>query len=393
MLNFDYVNNTKLIFGKGRHQEIGNLLKPHTRKVLLHYGSGSIKRTGVYDAVISSLKYNKVDYAELGGVQPNPRLDLVYKGIELCRKEQIDFILAVGGGSVIDSAKAIAMGVPYEGDVWDFYLNPRKEPEQVLPVATVLTIPAAGSESSPSTVITNEEQELKLGFGSDRLRPLFSVINPELFFTLPAEQMANGVCDMMSHIFERYFTNTLKTDLIDGLCESTLNTIMRNALILKKDFQNYDAWAEIALAGNVAHNGLLGVGRAGDWACHAMEHELSAIYDVAHGAGLAVVTPAWMKYVYPTNTAMFLQFAVNVMGVKGSFREPAVLVQEAIDKLRSFFAELGLPITLAELGIDETNLQLMTKKATGLNRGKEHPIGGLKKLNAEDVLAIYRLAL
>ncbi|MFA5535768.1 MAG: iron-containing alcohol dehydrogenase [Bacillota bacterium] len=391
MLNFDFLNSTRLIFGQDRHKEIGSLLKPHTKKVLLHYGSGSIKRNGIYQAVIASLQENEVGYVELGGVKPNPRLKLVYEAIELCKREQVDFILAVGGGSVIDSAKAIAMGVLNKGDVWDYYIT-RKELKGVLPIATILTIPAAGSESSPNTVITNEEQELKLGYGNDKLRPLFSVVNPELFITLPPNQIANGVADMMSHIMERYFTNTLHTDLIDGLCESALKTIMKQALILKKDPKNYNAWAEIALAGNVAHNGLLGLGRMGDWACHAIEHELSAIYDVAHGAGLAVITPAWMKYVYQTNIAMFMQFAVNVMGVEGSYREPEALILEGIERLKDFFIRMGLSVTLTELGIDDENFELMARKATGLNRGKEHLIGGLKKLNSEDVLAIYTLA-
>jgi alcohol dehydrogenase YqhD (iron-dependent ADH family) len=391
VLDFEFFNPTRLIFGKSKHKEIGSLVKPYAKKILLHYGSGSIKRTGVYDDVVASLKENEVEFVELGGVVPNPRLSLVYEGIELCRKENIGFILAVGGGSVIDSAKAIAMGVPFDGDVWDLYVT-RKEVEKVLPVATILTIPAAGSESSNSSVITNEENQLKLGYGSDKIRPAFSIINPELFVTLPEEQLAYGVCDMMSHIMERYFTNTLHTDLIDGLCESTLKTIMKNALLLKENYNNYDAWAEVSLAGNIAHNGLLGVGREGDWASHAMEHELSAIYDVPHGAGLAVVTPAWMKYVYKTNVPMFAQFAVNVMGVEGSLREPEDLALEGIKRLEEFFVKMGLPIRMPELGIDETNLELMAEMATGGNRGKESTIGKLKKLDKDDVLAIYKLA-
>ncbi|TPB48779.1 NADH-dependent alcohol dehydrogenase, partial [Burkholderia pseudomallei] len=234
-----------------------------------------------------------------------------------CRKEKVDFILAVGGGSVIDSAKAIAIGVPYNGDVWDFYCKDIEIKESI-PVATILTIPAAGSESSTGTVITNEEKQLKLSCGCELLRPLLSIINPELYFTLPKNQIANGISDMMSHIMERYFTNTSNTDLIDGLCESTLKTIMRNGSIIINDNKNYDAWAEIALSGNIAHNGLLGLGREQDWASHKIEHELSAIYDVAHGAGLSVITPAWMKYVYKENPHMFEQFAINVMGVEST---------------------------------------------------------------------------
>lgn len=391
MLNFDYQNRTRIVFGKGTHKEIGKLLKPYNSRVLLHYGGGSIKRTGVYDDVINSLDASGIQFFELGGVQPNPRLALVHKGIELCRRENIDFILAVGGGSVIDSAKAIAMGVHYNGDVWDFFMR-KSEPGEVLPVATILTFPAAGSESSTSTVITNWEEKIKRGFGTEKIRPVFSIINPEIFFTLPDNQVAYGICDMMSHIFERYFTNTKNTDLTDGLCETTLKAIIRNALLLKEDKENYDAWAEIAFAGNIAHNGLLGLGRETDWASHAMEHELSAIYDVAHGAGLAVVTPAWMKYVHKVNLAMFMQFAVNVMGVEASYREPEAIALAGIERLKEFFVKIGLPVTMEELGIQERDFELMAKKATGFAYGKERNIGGLKKLGWEDVLNIYNLA-
>ena len=387
MINFEYENKTKLIFGKGKHKEIGSLIKPYSNKILLHYGGGSIKRSGVYDEVIASLKAENIEIIELAGVKPNPRLTLVREGIELCRKNDINFILAVGGGSVIDSAKSIAMGVSYPGDVWELF-ETKKQPISALNVGTILTIPAAGSESSANAVITNEEKQLKIGYGSKLLKPVFSVINPEICLTLPHNQMANGVSDMMSHIMERYFTNTLHTDVIDGLSESTLRTIMKNARILNKNLRNYDAWAEICLGGNIAHNGLLGLGRDQDWACHAMEHELSAIYDIPHGAGLAVLTPAWMRYVYHDNINMFLQFAVNVMGVEGGFREQEQIVIEGINRLEAFYKELNLPTTLAEVNIDKTNLEIMAKKAAG-NR----IIGGLKILKWKDVLNIYQLAL
>ncbi len=392
MLNFDYQNRTRIIFGKDEHKNIGKLIKPYANKVLFHFGGQSIKKSGVYEDVINSLLENQIDFVELGGVKPNPRLSLVNEGIELCRKEKVDFILAVGGGSVIDSAKAIAIGVPYSGDVWDFYCKDI-EIKEAIPVSTILTIPAAGSESSTGTVITNEEKQLKLSCGCELLRPLLSIINPELYFTLPKNQIANGISDMMSHIMERYFTNTSNTDLIDGLCESTLKTIMRNGSIIINDNKNYDAWAEIALSGNIAHNGLLGLGREQDWASHKIEHELSAIYDVAHGAGLSVVTPAWMKYVYKENMPMFEQFAVNVMGVEKECKSQEEIINEGIEKLKSFYKKLELPTSLKELNIDESNLDLMAKKSTNFNDGKEILIGGLKKLNWEDVLAIYNLAL
>lgn len=300
-------------------------------------------------------------------------------------------ILAVGGGSVIDSAKAIAMGVCCEGDVWELY-EQQKPITKALPVATILTIPAAGSESSNGTVVTNEEKQMKLGYGSVHLRPLLSVMNPELFFTLPKNQIANGVADMMSHIFERYFTNTVHTDLTDGLCETTLRTIMKNAVRVFSDVRDYDAWCQVGFGGTIAHNDLLGLGREQDWACHGMEHELSAIYDVAHGAGLAVLTPAWMQYVYKTNANMFVQFAVNVMGVEGSYRDPDAIVMEGIARLRGFYKKMGLPSTLSELGIDESKLEVMAKKATGETYGAEQPLGNLKKLYWQDVLEIYKLA-
>jgi alcohol dehydrogenase YqhD (iron-dependent ADH family) len=391
MQNFEFYAPAKIVFGKDTHKQIGELIKPHTKKALLHYGSQSIKRSGVYDDVVKSLSDAGVAFVELGGVLPNPRLSLVPEGIALCKKEDVDLILAVGGGSAIDSAKAIAMGYYYDGDIWDAYAG-KADITKALPVVTVLTIPAAGSEGSGDTVITNEEKKVKYGFGSPHLRPLISVVNPELFYTLPKNQIANGVADMMSHVFERYFTNTTNVDLTDGLCESVLKTLIKNAPAVIDNQTDYDSWSDIGFAGYVAHNGLVGMGRAQDWACHDMEHELSAIYDIAHGAGLAVLTPAWMRYVYHDNINMFVQFAVNVMGVQGSFREPEAIIEEGITRLSAFFKRIGLPQTLAELGIGSDNLELMAKKSTRIAFGDERPIGGLKKLAWEDVLNIYKLA-
>ncbi len=391
MIDFDYENRTRIIFGKDKHKLIGEFIKPYAHKVLFHYGGESIKKSGVYDDVMKSLNDAGIDAVELSGVKPNPRLSLVYEGIQLCREQKIDFILAVGGGSVIDSAKAIAMGVPYDGDVWD-YFSMKKPAKRVLDVATILTLPATGSESSDSAVISKEENQLKRGYHSDKIRPLFSIMNPELFYTLPKNQMVNGICDIMSHIMERYFTNTIKADVTDGLCESTLKAIMKNALILKKDNANYNAWAEVAFAGTIAHNGLLGLGRTQDWASHKMEHELSALYDVAHGAGLAVLTPSWMRYVYKDNINMFVQFAVNVMGVSASLRDPEAVAQEGIDRLEQFFVSIGLPVTLTELGIDESNFERMAKKATSFKGGKETPVGGIQKLYWKDIVEIYKMA-
>ncbi|MDR0840104.1 MAG: iron-containing alcohol dehydrogenase [Christensenellaceae bacterium] len=392
MLNFDFYAPTRVLFGKGEQDKVGALLKPRAKKVLLHYGGGSIKKSGLYDAVTASLRRAGLEYVELGGVAPNPRLALVREGIALCKKEGVDLVLAVGGGSAIDSGKAIAMGARYDGDVWDMYETQRPI-ESALPVAVILTIPAAGSEGSGDSVVTNEETGRKLGYGSPHLRPLLSIVNPALFMTLPKEQIANGVADMMSHVFERYFTNTAHTDLTDGLCETVLRTIIKSAPIVYADPSNYDAWCEVGFAGTVAHNGLVGMGRQQDWACHGMEHELSALYDVAHGAGLAVLTPSWMEYVYKTNIDMFVQFAVNVMGVRGSYREPEALVREGIARLRAFFTGLGLPGTLTGLGIDDGKLEWMAKRATCAAFGAEQPLGGLQKLYWQDVWAIYQRAL
>ena len=393
MLNFDFVVPTRLVFGRDTQHQVGELVAKYGgKKVLLHYGGGSIKKTGLYDQVTESLRKAGVEFIELGGAVPNPRLKLVYEGINICRKEGVDFILAVGGGSAIDSAKAIGVGVRTDIDIWDFY--EKKLPvTDILPVATILTIPAAGSETSRSSVITNEEKEMKYGLDDDALYPVFSIMNPELFFTLPKDQIGFGVADIMSHILERYFTTTLSTDLIDELCEGTLRTIIKNAPILIKDPRNYDAWAQIGHSGSMAHTGILGLGRAQDWACHQMEHELSALYDVAHGEGLAVLTPAWMEYVYRENLPMFVQFAVNVMGVTGGFREPEATAREGISRLRGFFNSIGLPATLTDLGIGTDKLEYMARKSTKVEYGEEKPIGGIKKLCWQDALEIYKSLL
>lgn len=397
MENFTYCSRTFWVFGRGTQSRVGELVERFagtSAKVLLHFGGNSIKRSGLYDAVAASLRERGVRWIELGGVVPNPRLSLVREGIELCRREGVTFILAVGGGSVIDSAKAIAAGVPEEnGDVWETFVA-RPPLKRALDVATVLTIPATGSEMSPNTVITDEKSGCKLGYGDEKLRPVFSIVNPELFFTLPKNQIANGVSDMMSHIFERYFSNTPHCEITDGLCESVLRTIIRNAPTLLRDPKNYDAWAEIGFAGTIAHNNFLGLGRVQDWACHGMEHEISAAYDVAHGAGLAVVTPAWMKYIFAEKTAKLAQFAENVFGVPAG-ADDAETARAGIAALVAFYKTMGLPTTMRELGVpDDSRFEEMAKKAV-LERsrdGNEIPQGNFRKLYSRDILEIYRLA-
>jgi alcohol dehydrogenase YqhD (iron-dependent ADH family) len=389
MNNFEFLVPTKIIFGKGTESRTGALVKPYASKILLHYGTGSIKKSGLYDRIVTSLKEAGVAFTELGGVQPNPRLSLVREGIKICRDQKIGFILAVGGGSVIDSAKAIGVGAPYDGDVWDFFTG-KGSPESMLPVATVLTIPAAGSEASPSSVITNEEGWLKRGLTNEHLRPVFSILNPELTFTLPDYQTACGTADIMAHIMERYFTHTKGVDLTDRLCEAGLKTLINTVPRVLKERDNYDIRADILWTGCVAHNDLFGTGRDQDWASHDIEHELSGIYDVAHGAGLAVVFPAWMKYVYKENIDRFVQFAIRVWDVDQSFDSREAIALEGIRRITRFFKEIGLPTTLKELEIPPDRLEEMADKATGKG---SWTIGGFKKLGRNDVLEILKLAL
>ncbi|MDR1100301.1 MAG: iron-containing alcohol dehydrogenase, partial [Treponema sp.] len=296
MQNFEYYNRTKIIFGKGTEDQVGSETAQYVRRILLHHSGGSAVKSGLLDKVKSSLKKAGIEWVELAGVQPNPRLSRVYEGVELCKKEQIKFILAVGGGSVIDSAKAIAIGACYDGDVWDFY-DRKKTAAQALPVGVVLTIPAAGSESSISSVITNETGPWKQSVNEECIRPVFAIMNPELTYTLPPYQTACGIADMLAHIMERYFTREPNVELTDELCEGAMRAIIRNARkIFSGGEKDYAARAEIMWAGSIAHNNLLGTGRIGDWASHAIEHELSALFDMAHGAGLAIIFPAWITY-------------------------------------------------------------------------------------------------
>lgn len=389
MNNFTFRSATKIVFGKDTEQQVGAEVKRHADKILLHYGGGSIKKSGLYGRVTASLKENGVEYMELAGVQPNPRVSLVRQGIQLCRNHGIPFILAVGGGSVIDSAKAIAAGVPYEGDVWDFYSGKAQVESTPLPIGVVLTLPAAGSEASPSSVLTNEDGWYKKGMGSNLIRPEFAIMNPELTYTLPAYQTACGAADIMAHIMERYFTNTQDVDFTDRLCEATLKTIIENVPIAIQNPENYAARAQVMWAGTIAHNDLLGTGREEDWASHGIEHELSAIYDVAHGAGLAVVFPAWMKYVYRNNIQRFVQFAVRVWNVEHDFQNPKRTALKGIEKTKEFFTSIGLPVTLEELGVKDDRLEEMADKCTD---GDTKTLGNLVKLSRKDIVEIYKLA-
>ncbi len=388
MQNFTFISPTKIIFGKDTESLLGNEVKQYSSNVLLCYGGGSIKKTGVYDKVINSLKHSNVNYTELSGIRPNPRLSLVYQGIKLCRENNINFIIGVGGGSVIDTAKAIAVGVPYNGDVWDFYTG-KQEVTKALPVGDILTIPATGTEASNSSVITNEQGLFKKGINSDLIRPVFSILNPELTFTLPAYQTACGACDMMAHIMERYFTNEPNVDLTDRLSEAALKTIINNTPLVLKNPKDYNARAEIMWAGTLAHNGLMGTGRVEDWASHKIEHELSAIYDIAHGAGLSIIFPAWMRYVYKHNIKRFVQFAVRVWDVNLSFDNEEAIALEGIRRITEFFKSIGLPVTLTDAGISQDRIEEMADKCTASDT---NTLGNFVTLHKQDIINIYKMA-
>ena len=389
MDNFNFYSPTEFVFGRDRENETGKYVKKYGgTRVLIHYGSGSAVKSGLLDRVKKFLDIEGVFYTELGGVKPNPRDTLVYEGIEICRRENIDFILCVGGGSVIDSAKGIAAGALYDGDFWDFYTD-KAEIEKALPVGTVLTIAAAGSEGSGASVVTQESTKLKRDTGSDLLRPKFSVLNPQLTCTLPAFQTACGAADIMAHVFERYFTNTTEVEITDRLCEAVLLTMIKETPRVIADPDNYEARANIMWAGTVAHNDIVGVGRIQDWNSHAIEHELSGMYDVAHGAGLAVIMPSWMEFVMSHNVMRFAQMAVRVFGCQMNFENPEVTAKEGIRAFRSFLHSIGLPVNFAELGAREEDIPALVKNL-GLGDGKT---GGFVNLSSDDVAEIYRIAV
>lgn len=393
MFNFDFFTPTEIKFGKEAEKEAGKMIrKYHGTKVLLHYGSGSVVKSGLLDKIKASLDEEHIGYVELGGVVPNPHLDKVYEGIELAKKEKIDFILAVGGGSVIDSSKAIAYGLAEpDQDVWDLYEHTRTA-KDCFPVAAVLTIAAAGSEMSNSSVITNTESNKKRGYNSDLCRPKFAIMNPEWTLSLPDYQTASGCVDIMMHTMERYFTQGGNMEITDGIAEALLRTVMNNARILHDDPKNYEARAEVMWASSLAHNGLTGCGANGsDFASHMLEHEMGGMFDVTHGAGLAAVWPSWARYVYKEDMDRFVKFAKQVMGVDADVPdEEAVL--EGIRRMEEFYHAIGMPVNMSELGIHPTKEQIdemaeRCAKATGGCKGTA------KILYKEDMVNIYKMAL
>ena len=392
MKDFNYYAPTEVVFGQESEEQVAALVKKYGgTKVLVHYGGQSAVRSGLLDKLCRLLKEGGVPYVCLGGVVPNPRLSLAHQGIELCRKEGVDFILAVGGGSVIDSAKCIAYGVCLEGEVWDLYLG-KAEPSAMLPVACVLTIPAAGSEMSEASVITNEDGDVKLGYSNNLARPKFAIMNPCRTFTLPPYQTAAGVTDMMMHTMERYFTKDDDMDLTTDLAEAVLRRMKTAVFDVLKNPEDYRQRAQIMWGGSVAHNGLTGCGVHDDWATHQLEHELSGMFDVTHGAGLAAVWPSWARYVMHENLSRFVRFAVNVMDVPNDFSDPEGTALKGIEAMERFYHAIGMPTTIKELigrEITDAEIKEMTRKCSQNGARK---IGALKVLKAEDMEAIYQMA-
>ncbi|MBO7581807.1 MAG: iron-containing alcohol dehydrogenase [Bacteroidaceae bacterium] len=392
MKDFSFYAPTEVIFGEKSEEQVARLVKKYGgKKVLVHYGGQSAIRSGLLVKIINQLQEAGIDFVKLGGVVPNPRLSLAQKGIELCRQKGIDFILAVGGGSVIDSAKCIAYGVPYKGNVWDFYLGKEKA-TKMLPVAAVLTIPAAGSEMSESSVITNEEGDVKLGYSNNLSRPKFAIMNPRRTFTLPPYQTAAGVTDMMMHTMERYFTKDDDMDLTTDLAEAMLRSMKNAVFAVLKNPEDYRYRAQIMWGGSLMHNGLTGCGVDEDWATHQLEHELSGMFDVTHGAGLAAIWPSWARYVMHENLRRFVRFAVNVMDVPNDFTNPEGTALKGIEAMERFYHAIGMPINIKELiGRDITDAEIkeMTRKCS---RDGKSTCGGLKVLEAKDMQAIYQMA-
>ena len=391
MNNFEFYSPTKVIFGRGVEAQVGQeLLKWGAKKVLIHYGGGSVVRSGLLAKVEKSLEESGIPYVVLGGAKPNPRLSLVQEGIELCRKEGVDFVLAIGGGSAIDSGKGIALGVPYDGDVWDFYCG-KKAPQTALPHANIVTLAATGSETSMSSVVTKEEGMLKRSCNCQQNRPRFTLMDPELLYTLPPYQTACGVVDIMMHTMERYFSKGGINEVTDRIAEAILRTVIQYGRVCMDEPENYEARSEVMWAGSLSHNTLTGLGRQGDWASHQIEHELGGMYDVAHGAGLAAVWGAWARYVYQEDPMRFARYGVNVWGLNLNYEKPEETALAAIQSTEEYFRTLNMPTSLKELlpdtQVTEEDIQLLATKCTFF---ETRTIGNFKVLGKEDIAQILR---
>lgn len=387
MRNFEFYNPTKLIFGKGTLEALKTEVPKYGKNVLLMYGGGSIKRSGLYDKVMDVLQSVDAVVTELAGVEPNPRLSTVHKGVDLCHEHHIDLILAVGGGSVLDCAKAVAVGAKYDGDMWDF-VERKAAPQGALPLGTVLTMAATGSEMNSGSVITNEVTKEKMGWGSVHAYPAFSILDPENTYTLPRDQTVYGMVDIMSHVLEHYFHTDGNTPVQDGFCETLLRTVIETAPKLVEDLNNYELRETIMYCGTMALNGMVNMGFAGDWATHNIEHAVSAVYDIPHGGGLAILFPQWMKYNLSTNPARFRKLAVNVFGIDPAGKTDEEIGLEGIEALRSFWDSIGAPKTLGDYDIDDSEIGIMADKAVRFG-----PFGNFRKLDREDVVEIYKMAL
>lgn len=388
MIDFEFIYPTRMIVGRNKYKDVGRIIKQAgAKKVLVHFGGGSIVKSGLLSLIETSLSDAGLEYVELGGVVSNPRLDMVETGVRVCRENNIDFILACGGGSVIDSSKAIAACVEISGDVWKF-LKSYGQAEHALPVGVVLTIPGTGSESGSAAVITNPSVKEKFLYAAENTYPVFCIIDPQLYIAIPEKIRWPGLCDMLSHAMERYFSPTEDAELSGRITESIMCTLINNICKLRDGENTYEVWCELAVAGNVAHNGFTGIGRIADWACHLIEHEMSAYYDIAHGRGLTVITPAWMKYVYRENIPLFERFGRCVMGVDSKTAEPEQAALEGILRLENLFKSLGMPTCMEEVGItDRHYYSAMASAAT-----ENGSVGQLKKLSSDDVINIFILA-
>ncbi|WP_248547686.1 MULTISPECIES: iron-containing alcohol dehydrogenase [Paenibacillus] len=387
MRKFEFYNPTKLIFGQGTLEALKTEVPKYGKNVLLMYGGGSIKRSGLYDKVVAELSSIGATVTELSGVEPNPRLSTVHKGVELCREHNIDLVLAVGGGSVLDCAKAVAVGAKYDGDMWDF-VERKAAAQDALPLGTVLTMAATGSEMNSGSVITNEVTKEKMGWGSVHAYPAFSILDPENTFSLPRDQTVYGMVDIMSHVLEHYFHTDGNTPVQDGFCETLLRTVIETAPKLIEDLNNYELRETIMYCGTMALNGMVSMGFAGDWATHNIEHAVSAVYDIPHGGGLAILFPQWMKYNLSTNPARFRQLAVNVFGVEPAGKTDEEIGLEGIEALRNFWDSIGAPKTLGDYDIDDSEIGSMADKAVRFGA-----FGNFRKLEREDVVEIYKMAL
>lgn len=388
MINFTHHIPTAIYFGKGQITALGDELLKQAKKILVVTGKGSVKKYGIFGDVIKEIKKTNIPYVELSGIMPNPRLKSVYKGIDICKAGSVDFVLAVGGGSAIDCAKAIAMGVKYDSDVWDFFSKDIKCVD-ALPIGTVLTLAATGSEMNGNTVITKEDTQRKLACSSDALRPVFSILDPEYTFSVNKYHTAAGIADIMAHVFEQYFSHTEASDVQDRIAEGLLKVCIHCGPVAYNKPRNYDARSNILWAGSLALNGLAGNGKKGDWACHAIEHEISAVYDISHGAGLAIIVPSWMKHVLSEKTLKkFVDYGINVWGIDKA-KPKMDIATEAIVKTRDFFTSLGLPATLADVNIPDDKFQDMAKNAMD-SWGQ---VGSFKKLSEEGIVDILKMSL